>query len=219
MITPSEPTAAAAHRDPETTGPIAAVTHHGPEPTDPIAAVTHHDPYPYYARLVAERPLHHDPGLGLWVASSAEAVAAVLASDLCRVRPPAEPVPGALAGTAAGEVFGRLVRMTDGASHPPLKQAVSAALAAVGGQPAAELSRAWARHLVAEIQPHHHPERLGEIVFRLPAYVVASLLGVDRDRLPAVACWTGALAASFAPGADREQAQRGAVAAAELGAL
>src|SRR5260370_23240595 len=96
-----------------------------PDPTDPIAAVTHRDPYPYYARLVAERPLYHDRDLGLWVASSAEMVNAVLASELCRVRPPAEPVPRALAGTAAGEVFRRLVRMNDGDGHQPLKRAVS----------------------------------------------------------------------------------------------
>ncbi|MFL6235910.1 MAG: cytochrome P450, partial [Thermoanaerobaculia bacterium] len=41
------------------------------DPQDPIAAVTHRDPYPYYARLVAERPVYHDGPLGLWVASSA----------------------------------------------------------------------------------------------------------------------------------------------------
>ena len=67
-------------------------------PQDPIAAVTHPDPYPYYADLVARRPLYRDDALQLWVASSAAAVTAVLASDLCRVRPPAEPVPGRSSG-------------------------------------------------------------------------------------------------------------------------
>ena len=47
-------------------------------PTDPIAAVTHHDPYPYYAHLVSERAFHRDDSLGLWVATSAQAVTAVL---------------------------------------------------------------------------------------------------------------------------------------------
>src|SRR5262245_35711036 len=83
-------------------------------PADPMHAVTHPDPYPYYADLVARCPLHRDDALGLWVASSAEAVMAVLTSERCRVRPPAEPVPAALAGSAAGDVFGRLVRMNDG---------------------------------------------------------------------------------------------------------
>ena len=49
-------------------------------PSDPIAAVTHHDPYPYYAELVASRPVHRDETLGLWVAGSAAAVADVLLS-------------------------------------------------------------------------------------------------------------------------------------------
>src|ERR1700730_9947136 len=126
------PTSKVTRCDPPPRGdPPAAPSAREPFPSDPIAAVTHRDPYPYYARLVAERPLYFDPDLGLWVASSAEAVAAVLASERCRVRPPAEPVPAAIAGTPAGEVFRRLVRMTDGEAHGPLKQAVSAALAGV----------------------------------------------------------------------------------------
>src|SRR5947199_320044 len=82
--------------------------------TGDIAAATHPDPYPFYARLGAEAPLYRDDALGLWVAASAAAVNAALTHGLCRVRPPAEPVPRALAGSPAGEIFGRLVRMTDG---------------------------------------------------------------------------------------------------------
>ena len=48
-------------------------------PTDPIAAVTHADPYPYYAALARERPLYRDDTLNLWVASSPQAIAQVLA--------------------------------------------------------------------------------------------------------------------------------------------
>ena len=83
-------------------------------PSDPIAAVTHRDPYPYYAELVATRPVHRDEALGLWVACSAAAVTDVLGHPACLVRPPAEPVPGALLGSPAGDIFGRLVRMNDG---------------------------------------------------------------------------------------------------------
>ena len=84
----------------------------------PITAVTAPDPYPYYAALVARRPFGFDDDLGLWVAAGADAVSAVLADSALVVRPPAEPVPAGLVGTAAGDVFGRLVRMTDG----PLQQ-------------------------------------------------------------------------------------------------
>lgn len=186
------------------------------DPQDPIAAVTHRDPYPYYARLVAERPIYHDGSLGLWVASSAEAVTAVLGSELCRVRPPAEPVPARLQGTPAGDLFGRLVRQTDGGRHAPLKQAVSAALGALGGEEAAAASRTWARSLASEIRSR---QDLQDFAFRLPVYVVASLLGVPRDRLEPAARWTGEMAAGFAPSATPEQVERGSRAADELRGL
>src|SRR5436190_15342527 len=74
-------------------------------PLNPIAAVTHPDPYPYYADLVARMPLYYDAELRLWIASSADAVTAVLTSDLCLVRPPTEPIPKALLGSASAEIF------------------------------------------------------------------------------------------------------------------
>jgi len=93
-------------------------------PSTPLAAVTHADPYPYYASLVAQRPFYRDDALGLWVASSAAAVRSVMTSDQCRVRPPAEPVPKALVGSPAGEIFGQLARMNDGANHLRAKLAL-----------------------------------------------------------------------------------------------
>ncbi|KIF03963.1 hypothetical protein PL81_21330, partial [Streptomyces sp. RSD-27] len=90
------------------------------DPT-PVEAVRLADPYPFYARLVAERPFAFDEALGAWVAADAAAVRAVLGAGALRVRPVAEPVPAGIAGTAAGEVFGELVRMTDGAAAVRLK--------------------------------------------------------------------------------------------------
>jgi cytochrome P450 len=180
------------------------------DPQDPIAAVTHRAPYPYYARLVGERPIYRDDSLGLWVASSAEAVSAVLGSERCRVRPPMEPVPAKLQGTPAGDLFGRLVRQNDGDRHGPLKRAVSAALGAIDGREAAQT---WAKTLAPEIQSK---QDLQDFAFRLPVYVLASLLGVSRDLLEPAACWTGQMAAGFAPSATPEQVESGGRAAAEL---
>src|SRR5437870_763124 len=101
------------------------------EELNPLTAATAQNPYPYYAKLVATRPLYYDQELGMWVASSAEVVAAVLGSQLCRVRPAAEPIPSALLGSPAGDIFGMLVRMNDGTAHCPLKSAVSATLASI----------------------------------------------------------------------------------------
>jgi cytochrome P450 len=186
-------------------------------PPDPVAAVTHPDPYPYYAHLVAEAPLYRDEALGLWVASSAAAVTGALTEDvLCRVRPPAEPVPRALLGSPAGEIFGRLVRMTDGQDRCPLKQAVSAALASAGGAVAAQESGRWARVLAAEIEPGAHPGAISSFAFELPPYVVLSLLGVPPERLAEAARWAGAFALCLAPAASPGQIAEGKVAAGLL---
>ena len=86
-------------------------------PRNPIGAATRPDPYPYYAELVAHRPLYWDETTGCWVASSAAAITAVLTNKLCRVRPPVEQVPTALLDSSAADIFRRLVRMNDGQQH------------------------------------------------------------------------------------------------------
>lgn len=181
-------------------------------PRDPIAAVTHPDPYPYYRDLVARRPVYRDESLGLWVVASAPAVRAALTSENCRVRPPAELVPRALVGSAAGEIFGRLVRMNDGAAHAALKPRVSGMVAGLDPRAVVEQARRHARALA-------YPTRLGDFVARLPAYVVASLLGVPDDRLEATALATAALARCFAPGTSADQLEAGKAAAAALRGL
>ena len=92
-------------------------------PTDPIAAVTHDDPYAYYRDLAA-CPLHNDERLGLWIAASPADVVEVLGNPLARSRPATAAVPAHLVGTSAGEMFGRLVRMTDGHGQQSLKKAI-----------------------------------------------------------------------------------------------
>lgn len=188
-------------------------------PPDPIAAVTHPDPYPYYAGLVAERPFHRDERLGLWVAASADAVTGVLRSGAGRVRPAAEPVPRGLVGTPAGEIFRHLVRMNDGAMHGALKPSVSATLAMLDPKTIAEQAATWARHLVAELEAGARPERVADVAFRLPVYVVAGLLGIPADQLPPTAARVGDFTACLALTASAEQVARGAAAAAELSAV
>ncbi len=178
-----------------------------PFPPDPIAAVTFPDPYPFYAELVARRSLYRDEALGLWVAASAEAVTAMLASDLCRVRPPAEPVPRALVGSPAGEIFGQLVRMNDGPFHDSCRQAVTAMLASINEARALAVSRHWAGILADELPRFH---------FRLPVYTASSLLGVPSDGLRSAAEWMGDLAPALAPASTPEQVERGQAAASSL---
>jgi cytochrome P450 len=185
-------------------------------PSDPVAAVTHPDPYPYYAGLVAHRPLYRDESLGLWVASSAAAVTGVLTNDRCRVRPTAEPIPVALVGSTAGEIFRHLVRMNDGAAHGPMKRAVSRTLESLDIGQVATVGRERARALVEDMAPHADSTHLTDFAFRLTAEVVATLLGATADALPSVARWTDDFVRCLAPGVGAEQLQRGATAAGHL---
>jgi cytochrome P450 len=185
-------------------------------PADPIAAVTHADPYPYYAELVAQHPLHRDDRLGLWVASSAAAVTAVLTHDACHVRPRAEPVPAAIAGSPAGDIFGRLVRMNDGARHARLKAAVSATLGALDAARVAAASQACARALVTELAPHASRRGLDDFTVRLAPSVVATLLGVSPAAVPGIVRLTGEFVGALAPGAAPVTVERGALAAGRL---
>jgi len=132
-----------------------------PLPGNPIEAVTHVDPYPYYRQLREQRPLYFDEGLKLWVASSHAVIDEAFHNVALRVRPPAEPVPQALLGTAAGEVFAQLVRMTDGEFHAAHKPAVEQAARRWSLADVAQASEAAARDLFAAGPPQGKHSPLG----------------------------------------------------------
>ena len=186
----------------------------GDHPANPLVAATHPDPYPYYAALARERPLYRDDALGLWIASGARAVTAILADPLCRVRPPGEPVPKALVGSAAGEVFGRLARMADGAGHCPMKHAISGALASPDQRRARDVSRRWADALAPAFAAR--PDELTRFMFDMPVYVVATLLGFPEAALPRLALLVGSFARCLSPASSPGQVEAGKAAAAEL---
>jgi cytochrome P450 len=185
-------------------------------PLDPVAAVVHADPYPYYADLVAAPPLHRHAGLGLWVAASAGAVTAVLTHPACRVRPPSEPVPATLAGSAAGAIYGAMVRFNDGARHGPLKASIAGALDVLDRTDVLQRSRQAARALADELRPDHSRPALSGFMMRLAPSVVASMLGAPNEQLETVARWTAAFVAATAPNASPDVVAHGAEAAAQL---
>lgn len=173
-------------------------------PEHALAATTHPDPYSFYADLVARRPFYRDAALGMWIASSARAVTAVLTHPACRVRPVTEPVPRAL-GPGAAELFRHLVRMSDGPGHCPMKQAVSAFLGGFREQRVVEEARRRARLPGGAEQP-----------FQLPVSVVGSLLGLPDEVLPRVTAWTGDFVRAIAPGAGADRLEAGERAACAL---
>ncbi len=167
------------------------------------------DPYPLYAALRAAHPqgLHHDPALGLWVASSAAAVEAVFDHPALRVRPPAEPVPPAIAGMPSGTVFGGLMRQNDGPAHARGKAWAGDVLGRLG--PVAEAAR---RVAAAGATPRQRP--VDTLLFEAPAQVLWQLLEgtPPGDLAPQVR----ALIASWSPTADEAARAAGHSAATAL---
>ncbi|MEU3723425.1 cytochrome P450 [Streptomyces sp. NPDC031705] len=183
--------------------------------SSPVEAVRLADPYPYYARLVAERPFAWDEALGAWVAADAAAVRAVLGSGALRVRPVAEPVPAGIAGTPAGEVFGELVRMTDGAAAARLKGVVAGALARADTAYAASLAARLTREVLAaggEV-PYE------ELMFAVPARVVATLSGLTDGASREAARAIGDFVQCIPAAATEDQYGAASAAATRLRAL
>lgn len=181
------------------------------QPSDPIAAVVHDDPYPYYASLAARSGLVFDEGLKLWIAASPASVRAVLAHADCRVRPLAEPVPAAIAGAPAGQVFAALVRMNEGAAHTQPKLALQRALAGVDLARATALAAGFtaqalrATGLAAAAAPPAGTALLAQAMFQVPVSTVAALLGFPAASLPALCGWMGDFVACLSPLSTREQ--------------
>lgn len=185
-------------------------------PQDPITAVTHYNPYPYYADLVARLPIYRDETARLWIASSAATVTAVLTSNLCLVRPPTEPVPGALLDSPAADIFSRLVRMNDGTKHDYMKSAVSSTLQTISIQQLSEQSTAWARRLADELRPEASLASLSDFMFQLPVCVVASLLGILRELIHQTTLWMGDFVRCLSPLSSPEQLEQAKRAAGHL---
>lgn len=164
-------------------------------PAHAVDAVTDPDPYPYYQQLREERPLYFDGGLKLWVNSSQAVIHEALQNPALCVRPPAAPVPSALQGTAAGNVFAQLVRMTDGGFHAALKPAVVVA------------ARRWSLADVARVseaaacrQPHLG---VNALMSRLPVQVMASLLAVPDQEMEATCHQVQQFVHGIVPGASQ----------------
>lgn len=151
-------------------------------PIDPVAATSHSDPCSYYRALLEGPALARGALPGQWIASRAATIAQVLDHPDCLVRPVAELVPSAIAGTSAGAIFGRLARMNEGAAHTRARGALVVALASVDPARVSEGTRTQADALA---RAHGLPagDALTAWMFDLPTCVVAGLLGVEQAAL------------------------------------
>lgn len=179
------------------------------EPSNVLAAPAHAEPYPWYARLRVSRPIFFDEGLRLWVASGPYLVDQALRDPLLRVRPPAEPVPRALQGHGAGEVFSLLVRMNDGEFHARHRPGVEAAVARFDADAVAHAAEAATRDLLPRCEAN-------ALLSAIPVQAMARLLGVpdaERDR---TVTWVHDFTQGITAGASAEAVGRADAAARAL---
>ncbi|WP_457580387.1 cytochrome P450 [Ensifer canadensis] len=172
--------------------------------TDPEhvrAAPSHRDPYAYYGRLAREQPFFHDDANGWWVAASAAAVKGVLTSKICLTRPLNKPIPEALLGGAAAQIFGRLVRLRDDHVGDKLRGAVTNALRGVDLGQVAALAHRRAMELDGDAGETCSVDSTMTFMFALPVQVVAQLLGIPQVRFGDVMTWLGDYGAAAAAAA------------------
>lgn len=184
-------------------------------PTNPLDAVTHKNPYPYYENL-HQQGLHYNEALKLWIASSASEVEEVLNHTACRVRPTSEPVPKALLGSTAGNLFGNLVRMNDNDKHKSLKKIVTAVLDTLNHTKVLASADRWGQNLYQQILPNKSGAGLTDFCYNMPVYVVGDLLGIPEEKLQQVSEWVSSFIRCVAPGGSAEQIAQGQVAAEHL---
>ncbi|WP_309683909.1 cytochrome P450 [Polaromonas sp.] len=166
-----------------------------------LAAAAHPDPYPFYATLRAGPPLVYDAPHKLWIASSAACVKQVLQNPACQVRPAAEPVPLAILGSAAGDVFGHLVRMNEGARHDAPKLALQRFLASVDLDRLRQRTQTLAATVLENALESGAVSGAGltRWASAVPVMAVADLLGFEQAELGQVALWMDDFVACLSP--------------------
>jgi cytochrome P450 len=158
----------------------------------PITAVTAEDPYPYYASLAVEHPLRFDGDLNCWVAASTHAIEEVLNNAAFHVRPPGDAVPSIMRDTALGELFARMVRMTDGSMHAPRRHSAEQLLESIDVR------------AIASALPDLHTGPLDTLMFAFPSRAIATLLGIAPRDVDGIETYASALARAISPGAAPE---------------
>lgn len=143
-----------------------------------LQAAMQPDPYPYYGALLQGPVFTFDVNSGCYLASRAAVITEVLQHPAARVRPVAPPVPAALQGHCCGEVFAKLLRMTDGPQQQQLKTILQRRLAAVEQSQLTELCLLLLAQ-GCDVRPFDL-EALNKQIYQLPVRVIAQILGMKE---------------------------------------
>ena len=186
-------------------------------PIDPIAAVSHPDPYPYYAALRAESGLHWFADRKLWALVSAPLVTAAFNIAQAKVRPPSEPIPAFLEGTRAGDVFGRLARMSDGPPHAEARDRTMRLMRKLTGERVAAGSAQVIDAVARPWRERRDAASLNEVIHALPVMSILAALKFAPCCFAAVLGFVNTWVAGLSPLAT--DAQRAAAIGAMEGLL
>ncbi|WMW80753.1 hypothetical protein RF679_00395 [Undibacterium cyanobacteriorum] len=145
----------------------------------------HSNPYPIYVELRERGELWWDDRHQPWLATTSDSVAAILSSLDCVVRPPHELVPKAIANGAAGQIFGKLMRMNEGEAHRLAKASLQQALRQITPDRLQTIMQAQNGFIDLLDGPQHQshqldPERLNRWIFAVPVRTMAMALGFDH---------------------------------------
>ena len=174
-------------------------------PIDPIAAVSHPDPYPYYAALRADSGVHWFADRKLWALVSAPLVTAAFTMEHAKVRSPSEAVPAFLLNTPAGDVFGRLARMTDGPPHAAQRERTLLLMRKLTGE---RVTAGSAQVIDAVASPwleRRDGESLNELIRALPIMSVLAALGFSAHHCQAILVFVDTWVAGLSPLATDSQ--------------
>ena len=116
----------------------------------------------------------------------------VLNNAAFHVRPPGDAVPAIMRNTSLGELFARMVRMTDGPMHATRRHDAEQLLENINVA------------TIASALPDLRTAPLDPLMFTFPSRAIATLLGIAPHAVDGIETYARALARAIAPGAPPE---------------
>lgn len=173
---------------------------------DPFDFARHADPYPHYRRVRETSPVYWSQLLGSWVLTRYADVKAALSDQrlsaaMTRAAQAAQLSPELRDQLApVDELLGRWVLFQDNPAHRRLRQALTGAFTARVVEQLRPRIQALADELIDEVAERGEMDLVADFALRLPAMVIAELLGMPGAEYQRFQGWVHTIALYFAIG-------------------